>query len=105
MAFSWARYRSGFGFKNFGWNVGAGTYRFPLKLSPAAKRLCVLETHDGNSKFRCLVGPDPQHLAPVELAERDGSYSFIEIPAACRVAGDVTVRLEECVVSGFALTT
>jgi hypothetical protein len=80
------------------------TYRFPLRLSPAAERLCVLETHDANAPFRCLVGPDAQQLAPVDLAERDGSYSYLEIPASCRTAGSVTVRLEGCVVAGFALT-
>jgi hypothetical protein len=82
------------------------TYRFPLKLGgPEARRLCILETHEEKPQFRCLVGPDPSRLVPVDLAERDGSYSFIELPGACRDAGIITVRLEGCVVSGFALTT
>jgi hypothetical protein len=90
---------------NYWFYVKHLTYRFPLKLGgPDVKRLCVLETHGGNSKFRCLLGPDPKNLLPVERIEHDGSYAYIELPATCRDSGFVTVRLEDCVVSGFGLT-
>ena len=64
------------------------TYRFPLDLAgPAAKRLCVLETHGGGPRFRCLVGPDPRSLSPVEIAEHERQLQLHQHPGSLPFRG------------------
>jgi hypothetical protein len=80
-------------------------YRFPLSLARGrAKHFLVLESPCGQEPRQYFVSPDGQSWQEVTTVARNGCYTRFEIPKACHEAGTIAIRIEQCVVSGFALT-
>ncbi len=83
------------------------TYKFPLALGQnKARRLAVLETPVGDPKPRkYFVSADGDQWDEITKPERDNEFTHFPIPTHCVDQGAIYVRLEQCTVSGFALTT
>jgi len=80
-------------------------YRFPLSLADGkASHFALLESPSGSEPRRYFVSPDATSWEEVTSVYRDGSYTSFPISQNCRDAGFIAVRVERCVVSGFALT-
>jgi hypothetical protein len=81
-------------------------YKFPLSLANGkAKRFALLETPSGKEPRRYFVSPDAENWEEVTSVHRQGSYTSFPIPQECHNAGVIVVRIEGCVVSGFALAS
>ncbi len=80
-------------------------YQFPLDLAGGkARRFSIVEIADGNEPRKYLVSPDGKNWSELGTVDRDGCYTSFPIPQNCLDAGQLAVRIEHCVVSGFALT-
>lgn len=80
-------------------------YKFSLSLAGGkAKRFALLESPSGTVPRRYFVSPDAENWEEVTSVDRQGSYTSFPIPQNCQDAGVIAVRIEQCVVSGFALT-
>jgi len=82
-------------------------YAFPLSLAGGqARRFALLERPSGRKPRKYLTSPDGKawHEVAAEQLEREGSFTSFAIPKDCLAAGRLFVRIEQCVVSGFALT-
>jgi Calcineurin-like phosphoesterase len=91
---------------NYWYNAKRLVYRFPL--APAggkAKRCCILDEPSGKEPPKYFLSSDGKAWEEVGRVERTGSETSFPIPAACLASRSLTVRLEGCAVSGFALTT
>ena len=82
-------------------------YKFPLSLANGqATRFALLERPSGRKPRKYLTSPDGKtwHEVVAEAITREGSFTRFAIPRDCLDAGKLFVRVEQCVVSGFALT-
>jgi hypothetical protein len=82
-------------------------YRFPLKQTERRARRCTvvlspMETKD--HPMTLSTSSDGKDWRVVSDAVREGEYATLPIPADCLTAGTLALRLENCAVSGFALT-
>ena len=57
-----------------------------------------------NEPRKYFVSPDAENWDEVTTVHREGSYTSFPIPQKCLDSGTIAVRIEQCVVSGFALT-
>jgi len=80
-------------------------YKFPLSLAGGkALRFGLLERASGREPRKYFVSPDGNNWREVKSVKRDkNSLTTFPIPADCRKAGKLAVRIERCAVSGFAL--
>jgi hypothetical protein len=87
------------------WHYGRRlVYRFPLELAgEEARHLVVVESPSSNEPQKYFLSPDGEDYEEATPLDRSGGHTRLAIPPACHAAGAVVVRLEQCVVSGFAL--
>ncbi len=81
-------------------------YRFPLSLAGGKARRCavLLESAAGKDRpVRIAVSPDGQSWQEPAGVAVEGEYHTFAIPPSCLAAGVLTLKLENCAVSGFAL--
>ncbi len=81
-------------------------YRFPLSLAGGkAGRFAVLQSPCYREAPRFFTSPDGENWQEAEDVRHEGnSFTSFVIPPECLRAKVIFVRLEKCVVSGFALT-
>jgi hypothetical protein len=91
---------------NYWYDAKRLTYRFPLVLAGGeARQLAVLEeASNEKAERRYFLSPDGKDWQAVTPVERQEECTLLAIPKVCQAAGVVAVRLENCTVSGFALT-